>query len=97
MAANHEYRDRDPTEVAVLDALLNRGDEGMTVLELRTAVSIDIDELETALESLKEAGLITVDYPDGNAVIKPADHVTPTETEDEDQSLGDWLRERIPL
>ena len=46
MRAKREYRDRDETEVAVLDALADRKDEGMTVFELRSRVDVDIDELE---------------------------------------------------
>ena len=43
MQAKREYRDRDDTEVAVLDALVDRTEEGMTVFELRTDVEVDIE------------------------------------------------------
>ncbi|MEF8883229.1 MAG: DUF6432 family protein, partial [Halapricum sp.] len=49
MQAKPEYRDRDDTEVAVLDALADRGEDGMTVFELRSHVDLDIDDLESAL------------------------------------------------
>ena len=41
MRAKPEFRDRDDTEVAVLDALADRRDEGMTVFELRSEVDVE--------------------------------------------------------
>ncbi|MGQ3411385.1 DUF6432 family protein [Natrinema sp. LN54] len=98
MRAKREYRNRERTEVAVLDALVDRADDGMTVFELRAAVEVDIDELEEALSTLKEDDLIVVDSG-SETVIKPAERVVPDEPEDEDgeQSIGEWLRERIPF
>jgi len=61
MAAKPEYRDRPDVEVALLDALVDRGDEGMTVLELRAAVDANIDAVEEALSALKADSLITVE------------------------------------
>jgi hypothetical protein len=98
MRAKREYRNRDRTEVAVLDALVDRAEEGMNVFELRAAVEVDIDELEEALSTLKRDDLIVVES--GNeTVIKPADRVVPDEpTEGEgEQSIGEWLRDRIPF
>ncbi|MDS0476594.1 DUF6432 family protein [Natrinema sp. 1APR25-10V2] len=98
MRAKREYRNREGTEVAVLDELVNRADDGMTIFELRAAVEVDIDELEDALSTLKEDDLIVVES--GNEmVIKPDERVVPDEPadEDDDQSLGEWLRERIPF
>lgn len=97
--AKSEYRDRDETEVAVLDALVNRGEEGMTVLEIRAAVSVEIDALEEALGTLKEDGLIRVEHSSGRAVIRAEDRVVPDEEEpeDEDRTFGEWLRERFRL
>ncbi|WIV66283.1 DUF6432 family protein [Natrialbaceae archaeon AArc-T1-2] len=98
MRAKREYRNRSDTEVAVLDALVNRADDGMTVFELRAAVSTEIDDLETALERLKDDGLIEVESNDGRTVIKPDERVIPdAPATDEDESLVEWLRERIPF
>ncbi len=98
MRAKREYRDREEVEVAVLDALVNRADDGMTVFELRAAVSADIDELEGALARLKEDDLIVVDAAPGRTQIKPADRVIPAEPVDEEGgSIVDRLRDRFPF
>ncbi|MFU8869902.1 DUF6432 family protein [Natronococcus sp.] len=99
MRAKREYRDRAETEVAVLDALVDRADDGMTVFELRAEAEVDIDELEEALATLKEDGLIDVDAEASETVIKPDERVVPeVPTDDADeQSIGDWLRERMPF
>ncbi|MFC6716410.1 DUF6432 family protein [Natrialbaceae archaeon GCM10025810] len=99
MRAKSEYRDRRRTEVAVLDALVNRAEDGMTVFELRAAVAVEIDDLEDALATLKEDDLIIVDSGVSETVIKPADRVVPDEPvdEDDDRSIGDWLRDRFPF
>jgi len=97
MQANREYRDRDGTEVAVLDALVDRSEEGMTVFELRAVVEVDIDELETALAELKEAGLITVENDDEPMRIYPDERAVPdpgSEEPDGALSLLDGLRKR---
>ncbi|OLZ39638.1 hypothetical protein A6E15_00955 [Natrinema saccharevitans] len=98
MRAKREYRNRERTEVAVLDALVDRAEDGMTVFELRAAVEVDIDELEDALATLKDDDLIVVDSG-SETVIKPADRVVPDEPadEDDDQSFGEWLRDRLPF
>ncbi|MDG5820105.1 DUF6432 family protein [Natronococcus sp. A-GB7] len=99
MRAKREYRNRAETEVAVLDALVDRADDGMTVFELRAEAEVDIDELEEALATLKEDGLIDVDAETSETVIKPDERVVPeVPTDDADeQSIGDWLRERMPF
>jgi len=99
MRAKPEFRDRDETQVAVLDALVERGREGMTVFELRAVAEIDIDDLETALADLKGAGLIDVeDGGSDRTVIKPAPKVIPDpDGEDPDDSLVEWLREKLPF
>lgn len=99
MRAKREYRSRDTTEVAVLDALVERGDEGMTVLELRTRVDAEIDALEDALASLKEEHLIGTRREEGRLVITPDDRVVPDpeDTDDEEESVLDRLRERFPF
>lgn len=95
MRARPEFRDRDDTDVAVLDALVERPD-GMTVFELRACVETDINELERALSDLKRDGLIVVDAGSGQTVIKPADRVVPDPDErDDEPSIVDWLRDRF--
>jgi hypothetical protein len=101
MQAKREYRDRDETQVAVLDALVDRSEEGMTVFELRSGVDVDtdIDDLETALADLKEAGLIDVENDEEAMRIYPADRVVPepTDGDDGEPSLLERLREKLGL
>ncbi len=98
MAAKREFRDRDESQVAVLDALVDRGREGMTVLELRAAVDADIDRIEGALSALKDDGLITVDHEGDRVLIYPADRVVPDPDDDADErSAFDALRDRLGL
>jgi DNA-binding transcriptional ArsR family regulator len=98
MGAKPEYRDRPAVEVDVLDALVDHAEAGMTVLELRAVVDSDIDSIETALSTLKDDGLITVDERDGTVRIQPADHVIDTDpVPDDDQSLVEVLRDRLGL
>ena len=94
-----EFRDREETEVAVLDALVGRADDGMTVLELRSGVDATIDEVEAALSSLKEAGLIEVERADERVRIYPDDRVVPDPGEqvDDDPGLLDAVRDRLGL
>ena len=96
MKAKREFRDRADTEVAVLDALVDRRD-GMTVFELRSHVAVGINDLEDALAALKADGLIEVD--DGErTLIKPDDRVVPEPGEqDTEASVFDRLRERLGL
>lgn len=98
MQAKREFRSRSETEVAVLDALVDRPEEGMSVLELRTRVDVDIDTLEEALSSLKEEALIDTNRSNEQLVIIPADRVVPDEeNENNDQSMYDNIRERLPF
>lgn len=99
MRAKREFRDRPETEVAVLDALVDRGGDGMTVLELRAAVDADIDSLEDALGALKEDGLISVDELGNHVRIKPAERVVPDPTDGagEDRGFVDIIREKLGL
>lgn len=92
MRAKREYRDRDETEVAVLDALADRKDEGMTVFELRSRVDVDIDELETALSALKADDLIEVNDGGERTVILPEERAIGQYDPDEESSLLDQLR-----
>jgi len=94
MRAKREYRNREGTEGGTRRA--GRSHRGrMTVFELRAAVEVDIDELEDALSTLKADDLIVVES--GSETIKPAEWWSPTGDEDDDQSIGEWLRERLPL
>ena len=92
MRAKREYRDRGETQVAVLDALAGRRDEGMTVFELRSRVDADIDELEDALADLKADGLIEATDEDERTVIVPEDHAIGQYDPEEEESLLDRLR-----
>jgi hypothetical protein len=99
MAAKPEYRDRPDVEVALLDALVDRGDEGMTVLEARAAVDADIDAVEEALSSLKADSLITVES-DERVRVYAHDRVVPDPDapgDDPPEGLVDTIRERLGL
>lgn len=97
MKAKREFRDRDETEVAVLDALVDRRD-GMTVFELRSHVAVGINDLEDALSSLKADGLIEADDDGERTRIKSDDRVVPEPgAQDTEGSLFDQLRERLGL
>lgn len=98
MKAKPEYRKRGETEVAILDALVDRGEEGMSVLELRASVDANIDTIESGLASLKRDGLITVSESDGSTVIRPVDRVMPDPNDrPREKSFFDQLRERLPF
>lgn len=98
MQAKRELRERPDTEVAVLDALVDR-EEGMTVFELRSHVDADIDDLETALASLKEDDLVSADTSQDPTVITATERARPEEgeTTTEEQSFVDWIRDRVGL
>jgi len=96
MKVRSEYRDRSDVEVAVLDALADRQDEGMTVFELRSRVEADIDDLEDALAALKDDGLIDAKENGERTVILVDDRVIPDEPPTgQDRSIfevvRDWL------
>lgn len=97
MRAKREYRDRDETEVAVLDALADRAADGMTVFELRSHVDVSIDTIEDALAELKADGLIEVTDEGNRTVIVPDEDVITTTDEPDDGSLLDELRRRFPF
>lgn len=97
MQAKPEYRDRAETEVAVLDALAERSDDGMTVFELRSSVEVDIDRLESALANLKADDLIEVtDEGDQTHIVPDSDVIGP-ETNDDTDSIVEQIRERFSL
>jgi predicted transcriptional regulator len=97
MRAKPEYRDRDDTEVAVLDALADRAEEGMTVFELRTRVDVDIDTLEDALAALKDDDLIEAEDGDQRTLIVPEDHAIGQPEPDEGGTIVDAIRRRLPF
>jgi DNA-binding transcriptional ArsR family regulator len=96
MQALPEYRDRDDTEVAVLDALADRREDGMTVFELRSRVDADIDTLEAALADLKDDGLIEATEERDRTVIRPEEGVVGS-VENDEGNIFDDLRERLPF
>lgn len=98
MQAKREFRDRDSTQVAVLDALVDRAHEGMSVLEIRAHVDAEIDDLEDALSELKSAGLIEVDSANDRTVIYPHDRAVPQPAEGQgSESLLERLKRRLPF
>jgi len=97
MRAKREYRNRDDVSVSVLDALVERGQGGMTVFELRSHVDAGIDESEPALTELKDDDLIVVERDGDKAMLRPDPRVVPEEPEDEDPTLYDVIRDKLPF
>lgn len=97
MRARREFRNRDDVQVAVLDALVDRHGEGMTVFELRSHVDADIDEIEAALSELKADGLITAENQNGRTRLQAAERVIPQGDEETDDSFLDAIRRKIGL
>lgn len=97
MKAKPEYRNRDETEVVVLDALADRHQEGMTVFEIRSRADVTIDEIEDALAALKDDDLIIVEKDDERMLILPDEDVVGPETTDEDVSLLEKIRRLLPF
>lgn len=98
MKAKRAYRDREPPQVAILDALVDRGEEGMTVLELRASVDADIDSIESGLAELKRDNLIEVSNSGGSTVIKPDERVMPDPDDHQSQrGFLDRLRDQFPF
>ncbi|WP_152043086.1 DUF6432 family protein [Salinigranum salinum] len=97
MRARREFRKRKDIDVAVLDALVDRASEGMTVYELRAVVDADIDTIGEALDRLKADNLITVEGEDDRVRILPADRVVPEpgEAPDDDRGLVDRIRDKL--
>lgn len=97
MRAKPAHRDREDTEVAVLDALADRREEGMTVFELRSRVDADIDRLEEALAELKADDLIEASEDGERTVILPDDDAIGPEEEDGEPGVLDALKRRFGL
>jgi pyrrolidone-carboxylate peptidase len=97
MRAKPEYRNRDDTEVAVLDALAGQNGEGMTVFAIRTEVDADIDNLEDALANLKSDNLIEASQEDGRTMITVEEYVVGPDTTDDDEDFLDEIRRRFRL
>jgi hypothetical protein len=97
MRAKPEYRNRDETEVVVLDALADRHQEGMTVFEIRSRADVTIDQIEDALAALKADDLIVVETDDERTLILPDEDVVGPEKSEDEASLLEQLRRRLPL
>jgi predicted transcriptional regulator len=97
MRAKDAYRSRDETQVAILDALADHQETGMTVFELRAKVDENIDTLEDALSELKADDLIEVKNEDGRTVIFPKEHVVGNGYENDEESFFDQIRRRFPF
>lgn len=98
MRAKEKYRDRDETEVTILDTLADRHETGMTVFDLRAMVDEDIDTLESALGELKDDQLIEVSEEESRTVIIPKDHVIGNGKRPESESdFFEKIRRRFPF
>jgi DNA-binding transcriptional ArsR family regulator len=97
MRARREFRNRKDIDVDILDALVDRSSEGMTVYELRAVVDADIDAIGEALDRLKADNLITAEGEDDRVRIMPADRVVPEpgEAPESDQGWFDAIREKL--
>lgn len=95
MRAKPAYRDRDETEVAVLDALADWNGEGMTVFELRAVVDEDIDTIEAALAELKADELIEATHDDGQTVITVDERVIGPGRPENNEGFFEKLRRRF--
>jgi DNA-binding transcriptional ArsR family regulator len=97
MTVKREFRNRDEVECEILDALVDRSEDGMTVFELRSVVGVDIDAIEHGLEALKRDDLIDVEENGDRTVIKPDDRIIPEEDVETEPSLIDSIRKRLPF
>jgi hypothetical protein len=89
--------DRGPTERAVIDALVEREGEGMTVFELRSRVDADIDELEDTLAHLDREGCIDVDATGDRTRILATEAALAARENESDRSLYERVRELLLL
>lgn len=96
MRLRQEHRDREETEVAVLQALADRHEEGMTLFEMRSVVDTDIDGLERALSGLQESGLVAVEENGDRTVFVIGSSAIEAEDEpDVEESFFGWLKGRL--
>jgi hypothetical protein len=97
MRARREFRNRDDTEVAVLDALVDRNEDGMTVFELRAHVDAGIDDLEEALGNLKTDDLIAAEKKENRTVITVDERVVPDGQPEPPETILDRIREKLRI
>lgn len=98
MALKPEYRDRDDTDVAVLGALADRPDDGMTIFELRAEVEEDIDTIEESLARLKRDRLIEATEEGSQTSILPCERVLTNSADESDEGdLVERIRDRLPF
>lgn len=96
MRLRREHRDRDETEVEVLQALADRHEEGMTLFEMRSVVDTDIDGLERALSGLQESGLVAVEENGERTVFVIGSSAIEAENgPDVEESFVGWLKGRL--
>lgn len=98
MRLRQEHRDREETEVAVLQALADRHEDGMTLFELRSIVDTDIDGLEQALSGLQHSGLVAVE-DDGNRTVFliASSAIEPEHEPETEESFVGWLKGLLGL
>ena len=94
MQLRPEHRNRSETQQAVLEALADRHAEGMTLFELRSITDSNIDQLETALSSLQESGLVAVEDDGERTVFVVASAAIEAETDSGEEEPGfiEWVR-----
>lgn len=104
MPATRDSGNHGETAQAVLAALADRPEEGMTVFEIRANVDTDIDAIEEALAELKDADDIDVKKEGSRTVIVPDDRAlerlkngSGDHTADEESTLLDEIRRRFPF
>ena len=96
MQLRREHRDREDTQRVVLEALADRHAEGMTVFELRSVVDTDIDDLETALSGLQQAGLVTVENDGERTVfVVASEAIEPESGPETEPGFLEWLKGRL--
>lgn len=99
MSEPKRLRDQDEVKVAIIEALADRSEQGMTIFELRARTDIDIDTLESHLTELKQDRFIKIDESSNDQiVIKPTERaLNSTQSNEPSSSLLDELRDRLPF
>ncbi|MFB6113883.1 MAG: DUF6432 family protein [Halodesulfurarchaeum sp.] len=98
MKLRREYRNRGETQVAILEALADRHEEGMTVFELRSRVGVEIGELEDALAKLQEDELISASEERNRTLLTVDDRILEEETTgDGETDVFDQIIDRLGL